>query len=348
MKFALFLFCSLFFLTSCQSTPKHFHSHGVDEFVIDSYKIREGKFSILEMEGEEPSTLPSNAMEEYEETVAEGDVMSITLYHPSRADLVSSVHSINQANGFPLQKGTVRLPDLDPIAIEGLTLLQAQQAIQDKYQEQIRDVEVFLAFKKREIRRVEIAGSAAATQIPVDGKLRLYGALSFAKVAEDANLFKSYVLREEKLLPVDLYRLLKQGDMSQNIVLRGGDKIYIASPKDSPIMITGEVWSPRPLPAPNGFISLREALVSVGGIPFTGDKRYIQVIRGSIVNPKIYTLNWNHILHLPNRSLLLIPGDVVYVAPKPITQWNRFIDQLLPSFGGINAAYSTYKRVGPS
>ena len=33
---------------------------------------------------------------------------------------------------------------------------------------------------------------------------------------------------------------------------------------------------------------------------------------------------------------ILMPGDVVYVAAKPITEWNRFISQLLPCFTGID------------
>jgi polysaccharide export outer membrane protein len=31
-----------------------------------------------------------------------------------------------------------------------------------------------------------------------------------------------------------------------------------------------------------------------------------------------------------------MPGDIVYVAAKPITEWNRFISQLLPLFGGFD------------
>jgi polysaccharide export outer membrane protein len=94
---------------------------------------------------------------------------------------------------------------------------------------------------------------------------------------------------------------------------------------------------------PYGFISLREALVTGGGIPFTGNRDCIQVIRGNLINPKIYVLSWEHIVNLPNDSLLLMPGDTIYVTEKPITQWNRFIDQLLPSFLGAQNAYGTYR-----
>jgi polysaccharide export outer membrane protein len=38
-----------------------------------------------------------------------------------------------------------------------------------------------------------------------------------------------------------------------------------------------------------------------------------------------------------------MPGDTVYVSEKPITAWNRFINQLLPSFQGVQAAYGVYR-----
>ena len=83
------------------------------------------------------------------------------------------------------------------------------------------------------------------------------------------------------------------------------------------------------------FLSLREALTRAGGIPYTGDKRFIQVVRGNILRPKIYTLNWQHVMRLPTSSLLLMPGDIVYVAATPITEWNRFITQIFPTLTGI-------------
>ena len=93
-------------------------------------------------------------------------------------------------------------------------------------------------------------------------------------------------------------------------------------------------------------MSLREALVHAGGIPFTGNKQHIQVIRGNLQCPKIYLLAWQHIIHLPNDSLLLMPGDTVYVTATPITEWNRFISQLLPSAQAFQTGWGVYQIVG--
>jgi hypothetical protein len=234
---------------SCSSPYLDKDIYGADEFVIDSYKIREGKWSILEMEGISSLELDEDAFEE------------------------------SSASGT-----------------------------------------------------VELLGLTSLPSVAINGKTRLYDVLCAAKISPDANLFKSYVLRNGALLPIDLVRLVKEADMGQNIVMKDGDKVYIAEGSAASFMVMGEVGRQKVISLPNGNMSLRQALAEAGGICYTGDKSYIQVIRGQFCRPKIYTLSWEHIIHLPNDSLLLMPGDIVYVAARPITEWNRFISQLFPSF----------------
>lgn len=333
----------LLFLCSCSHPCHRYNVFGADEFVIDSYKIRQGKLAILDMEGVDLGEIDCEMMEEYLDVIAEDDILNIALYHPKRRDLMEAIQSINERVGFRVSNGQVELPDIPPISVAGLTLEDARQAIQACYRQLIQDVEVFLNYRDRLSRKVELTGAVSTPVIPVDGKIRLYEILAIAKVPNNANFFKSYVVRDGIQLPIDLYKLMNLGDMSQNIVMRGGDRIFIANPSDTTVMVMGEVGSPRVINLPYGFISLREALVLAGGIPFTGNRDCIQVIRGNLQDPKIYVLSWDHIIHLPNDSLLLMPGDTVYVSEKPITQWNRFIDQLLPSCLGLQTAYGTYR-----
>lgn len=331
-------------LAGCSAPCHDYAIMGADEFVMDSYRIRKGKLAILEMEGKEVDELPCDAMEEYRDVIAEDDILNIVIYHPSRKDLMESIQFINEnVGGFRVYNGQVDIPDIPPVDVAGCTLEEARIKLQDKLREQIRDVEVFVNYKDRLTRKVELIGMVATPTVPVDGKIRLFEVLAKAHVPPGANLFMSYVVREGAPLSIDLHRLINEGDMSQNIVMRGGDKIFIAYPADATVMLMGELAAPRALSVPYGYISLREALVTAGGIPFTGDRRCIQVIRGNLQCPKIYVLAWEHIIHLPNDSLLLMPGDTVYISEKLITKWNRFIEQLLPSFGGVSAGYNVYR-----
>ncbi|MEL7431980.1 MAG: hypothetical protein AAGI90_05575 [Chlamydiota bacterium] len=223
---------------------------GVDEFVMDSYQVQEGKVAILSLQGKETQPLKEALLER-------------TSYQ----------------NGF-----------------------------------------------------VELAGLVEEHEVPVDGSIGLFSVLAKARISSEANLFKSYVSRQGERLPVDFYRLLVEGDMSQNILMQASDKVYVADPYSAHITLLGEVALEQRIPVPSGFLSLREAIAQAGGIRFTGDTSYIQVIRGDSPEPKIYRLNWEHILHLPEKSLLLIPGDIVYVSSTPIAEWHRFLSQLVPSF----------------
>lgn len=339
LPFLMFLLLA----SSCGRPNCHYDLYGADEFVIDSYKIRQGKLSILELEGTDLGELPCDAMNEYTDVIAEDDILNIAVYHPKRRDLMESIQFINREVGFKVSQGCVNFPDIPAIEVEGLTLEEARKKIEGAYREQIQDIEIFLSYKDRLSRKVELTGAVSLPVIPVDGKIRLYEVLARAHVPNNANFFKSYVVRDGSQLPIDLHKLMNEGDMSQNIVMRGSDRIFIASPSDSTVMIMGEVGAPRAVNLPYGYISLKEAIVSAGGIPFTGSRDCIQVIRGNLLTPKIYTLSWEHIIHLPNDSLLLMPGDTVYVSEKPITQWNRFIDQLLPSCAGFQTGYNIYR-----
>ncbi|KAF3362186.1 putative polysaccharide export protein wza [Chlamydiales bacterium STE3] len=318
--------------------------YGADEFVIDSYQIRKGKAAILEMQGVCLEDISEEAMCEYKDLIAEDDILNIVVYHPNRRDLMESFQFINGAvGGFKVRNGRVDLPDVPPVEVAGLSLDEAKEKLHKILNQEIKDIDVFVTYRDRLSRKVELTGLTGLSVLPVDGKIRLNEVIAHAHIAGDANLFMSYLLRNGIPQNIDFHKLLVEGDMSYNIVMRGGDKIYIAKPLDASVMIMGEVNAPRAIPLIYGYMSLREALVMAGGIPFTGDKRCIQVIRGNLQCPKIYVLSWQHIVHLPNDSLLLMPGDTVYVSPKPITEWNRFIEQLLPSYWGVQNVYNIYK-----
>ncbi len=341
-----FAFLSLAAFSSCSNPCYDYDVLGADEFVIDSYKIRQGKLAILEMEGICYEELPAEAMDEYKDVIAEDDLLNIVIFHPTRKDLMLAIQSINQnTGGFKVSQGKVAIPDISSVDVAGLTLDEAKEKIQAKFREHIKDIDVFVTYKDRLTRKVELTGLVQTPTVPVDGKIRLYEVLAKAKIAPQANLFMSYVVREGQPLAVDLHQLVNQGNMCQNIVMRGGDKIFVASPADATVMMMGEVGEPRAISLPYGSLSLREALVMARGIPYTGDRNRIQVIRGNLQCPKIYVLSWKHIIHLPNDSLLLMPGDTVYVSAKPITEWNQFISQLFPSMQGLQTGYTIYNLV---
>lgn len=344
MRLLILLF---FFAASCSNPPyKGREVCGADDFVIDSYQIREGKYCHLALEGQCMPCFDGSLLEPMEARIEEGDSLDLLYYHPTRKDLTSAISQAGQADGYRVRCGAIYLPDMGRHEIKGLTLSEAQEKLRKRFRSEIADSDVFLSFRDRPGQKIELIGLIEKNCVPVCGETRLFEVLASAKMSPAANLFKSYVVRGGEMLPVDLYKLVKEGDMSQNIAMRGGDKVYVADPSASPLMVLGEVNKQQVIDLPNGFMPLRQALAMAGGIPFTGDKRYIQIIRGSIACPKIYTLNWEHIVRLPTDSLLVIPGDIVYVAATPIARWDRFVNQILPTLVGFDLVSKGVKNVG--
>ncbi|MBS4167925.1 polysaccharide biosynthesis/export family protein [Parachlamydia sp. AcF125] len=324
----LLLLVLLFLHASSYATPYNILDAG--EFVLDSQKIqKEGKFAIEELQGHLFAELPNDAFTPYYPIIDEEDILTITLYHPSRRDLMAAIQLINdRAGGFRVVNGKISLPGLNALKVKGMTLPEARQKIKEQYREQISGLEVYLSFKSKAFHKIIVTGMVSPPPSCADGQLRLYEVLSKAFIPPTANLFASYVLRENMPLRLDLFRLLKKGDMSQNIVMKGGDKIFIASPTDQVAMVLGEVLSPKRIPLLAGYISLKEALTLARGMQFTANKNHIQVIRGNISFPKIYSFPWEVVAQEPNQNLLLIPGDVVYISRKAITEWALFMREL--------------------
>lgn len=243
----LIAFCMMCMMFSSCSYPCHDYAvMGADEFVIDSYRIREGKLAILEFQGKAVEELPEEALDQYCDVVDEDDILTIVVYHPSRKDLMQAIQFVNDnVGGFRVHEGKVDIPDIPPVEVIGLSLDDAREKIQRAFRDQIQDVEVFVTYKDRLSRKVELTGMVTTSTIPVDGKIRLYEIIAKAHVPSNANLFMSYVLRDGQPLAIDFHQLINEGDMCQNIVMRGGDKIFIANPADSTVMLMGEVLAPR-------------------------------------------------------------------------------------------------------
>src|ERR1700719_1501219 len=70
-----YFICIFLLLFGCGNRPyMGKDSVGADEFVMDSYKIRQGKFSILQLEGKVFDELSPSLLCEYQDVIQDGDV----------------------------------------------------------------------------------------------------------------------------------------------------------------------------------------------------------------------------------------------------------------------------------
>ncbi|MCB1114551.1 MAG: hypothetical protein KDK62_07335 [Chlamydiia bacterium] len=317
---------------------------GPEEFAAESDLIaKEGKFGIEALEGKTFCDLTEEDFQSKSFCLDDGDKVQITLFLPGREDLVNNIQCLSERiGGFKVEGGEIELPGFEPVYVKGLSVKEARAKMKASFQEEVKGIDLFISVRDAGKGKVELLGMVQHDHIDIGGSTRLFEVLSKARIAPDANLYASYVLRDDAPLKVDLNRLIREGDMSQNVVMRSGDKIYIAHGLEKTALVMGEVRQPKPIPLVSGSTSLREAIALSGGIPFTGDERHIYVIRGDICQPQIYMLSMCQILQENNKRMLLIPGDVVYVSEKPITRWNHFLTQIQPTLTAVLSAQAIY------
>ena len=139
---------------------------------------------------------------------------------------------------------------------------------------------------------------------------------------EIASLRESYVVRDGQRLPVDLDALMNKHDASQDIYVRPGDIIYIASGLGSTreVYLLGEVVEQKAIGYRDN-MTLIELLAGSsdhpGGYTSEANLRRVVILRGALKNPKMIDVNVGRILSGRDPDVYLMPGDLVYVAPKP-------------------------------
>ncbi|WP_277182537.1 polysaccharide biosynthesis/export family protein [Caballeronia sp. BR00000012568055] len=235
--------------------------------------------------------------------------------------------------------GTIFFPFIGRVRVAGKTTGEIRDEMAAALAPYIKnpqlDVRV-LAYRSQKIAmtgELKQPGPLAISDVP----LTLVDAITRAGgTTTEADLQRVRLTRNGKLYVLDANGILDRGDVSQNVMLQAGDIVNIPDRYDSRIFVMGEVKTPMPVNMVRGRASIADALSQAGGILDTdANVRQIYVVRGAKTNPTepdIYRLDMSQ----PDSLLLstkfeLRPQDVVYVGTAGAVQFNRLINQVLPT-----------------
>ena len=215
------------------------------------------------------------------------------------------------------------LPGID---VAGKTTQQLQTELEAGLTQFYKQPQVAVTLREAISQRVWVLGRLNAPGIyPIKQPMRVLDAVSqagglftsrFTGTTEElADLKHSFMIRGGRTLPVDFEKLIREGDMTQNIYLEPNDYLYLPSSLTNEVYVLGAVTEPRPI----GFMSDMNLMGALGrGLGFTpgADLTHVSIIRGSLTNPKIATVNALEVMNGKATNLRLEPGDIVYV-PGP-------------------------------
>jgi len=143
---------------------------------------------------------------------------------------------------------------------------------------------------------------------------------------------------------VDFYRLLHDGDTSQNIYLEPNDFVYLPSTVSQEVYVLGAVKSPRAVPYQEP-MTVSSAIAGADGpvfyewlTPSSGGRvtdaylSHVAVVRGSISTPEVAIVDYRAILKSGAPDVRLEPGDIVYVPNSPYGTLKSYVNMVVNTF----------------
>lgn len=238
------------------------------------------------------------------------------------------------------------LPGLD---VWGLTLTQTKELLEKEFSKFVKEKpQISLTLRDVTSKRVWLLGRFQAPGVysmtnsttlldavlHAGGPATLVGEkdLSLANNTDElADLERSFVIRKGKILPVDFTRLLKQGDLSQNIYLAADDFIYMPAATSRDVYVMGAVAEPRAVPYSDG-LTLAGAIAHAGGKIQYAYLSHVAIVRGSLTDPRIAIIDYKDVLTGKARDVKLEPRDIVYIPLKPYRILSRYADLIMTTF----------------
>lgn len=130
----------------------------------------------------------------------------------------------------------------------------------------------------------------------------------------NADLKKSFILRNGEKLSTDFYRLAVKGDVSQDIQLKPNDILFIPDNYDNRIMVLGQVRTPSVVTFREGMTVL-DAVLGAGGFAEFADQNDVTVVRKEGERVKKINVKLKSAIQKGeiDQDLSLKPGDRIFV-----------------------------------
>jgi polysaccharide export outer membrane protein len=252
------------------------------------------------------------------------------------------------------------LPGLD---VWGLTLPDARDLVVDAMKKFVRGKpSVMVALQSVASQQVWLMGRLSSPGVYSLGRpttlldaVAQAGGLAVSNPAggtpsESADLSRTFLIRNGHVVPVDFERLLRDGDLSQNVYLQPGDFVFMPSLHSAQVHVVGAVVQPRSVRMA-GPLTLVQAIALAGGSEPQAYLKNVAILRGSLAHPRIAVVEVDKVLLGRAPDVRLEAGDIVYVPYSPNRVLVRYVNLILDTFArtvGVNeGAYAITDRATP-
>ncbi len=283
---------------------------------------------------------------ELEYRIGIGDEIKITIYgNPEDSTQATALgeifgHSVNE-------KGEINVPLLKQVRIAGMTRDEASSLLEGMYRNYIRNPHVMLDVVKYESQFYYVIGNVKnAGKHPIRVNTNLLEAVTHMVPEKDtASIQYIYLRRGETVLPVNISDVATGARDFSRYYLKDGDTFYVPHPSANRAYILGEVKNPGAFEISSGRYSMLDLLSDAGGLNLQyASQGRIYMVRQTHDRHLLVQLSFDDIFTGRAGSIILMPGDRVYVSPTVLTSYNRIIQQLLPTFQMLYTGTLLYRN----
>ncbi len=279
----------------------------------------------------------ANQAERYEYKVAPHDVLSVIVWGHPELTIPAGEFRSAEATGHPVTAGgKMFYPHVGVIDVAGKTLPEIRELLTARLKGVLQNPQLDVKVATFRGLKVRVTGEvrAPATLPITDVPMRALDALTLAQGATpEANLQHVVLSRGGKAHILDLQAVNESGDLTHNWLLQNDDILHVPDRSMNKVFVLGEVVEPKSRLMVRGRMNLAEALADAEGLnPLSSNAAGVYVIRGTYDKPRIFRLDATS----PDALLLaanfdLQPLDVVFVSTHGLAQWNRVVQQILPT-----------------
>jgi polysaccharide export outer membrane protein len=231
-------------------------------------------------------------------------------------------------------RGEIKLPPVRRMSVMAFTTYQLEEELYKSLSKYLIDPVVFVTVKEFNSQRIIALGETTTGMYSLKRKTSLVEFLGeIGGPSENANVSKIKLIKKDGEISIhDLNELIANPKKSDEILVSGGDTVYIPPRALDRVSVLGQVNDPKMIVIKEKLM-LVEAVTEAGGFNENAVRSSVIVLRGELGDMKGYRVNMARIFSKGDIGLNieLKPGDIVYVPKSFIADVERFLrDVSLP------------------
>jgi polysaccharide export outer membrane protein len=278
-----------------------------------------------------------------------GDILGISVY--ARPDLSTTVFGLSSGavKGSRVDgNGNIHLPLVGAVKAAGLTVSAIRDNVEAGLRKYVQEPSVVVEVADYRSKPLYLMGQFRTPGVYyMDRPMTFMQGVTLGNGFDaTANLRGVRLLRDKKIAPVDIYSLILDGRIEQNVWLRPGDTLFIPDNRTQNVFVFGAVTKPGPIPMAQGRMHLLEAL-AVAAPPSVGsDIENVRIIRSlTTTSGELLVVDVAKIRRGETLPLQLMDGDVVFVPKNLFGTWNDALAEMLPTLQAFSALLQPFVNI---